>query len=339
MVDSSQILSEHYHWGVVYEPKSLLFVLVFFSIPAVPDPAKNYPKGSMFEIEYQNNGTLTNQTYVFECPFNYTYDEAPDWTMKASWKADFKGLNYRFEIYFQSANGSEWIIYGKNYDPVTERVKVLKSFWNQKNNQMLTGAGSTDLKRRLYYEKYYKPLLEYYIKIYPFSNVTFEPQFVTFTYEGFRNETSMNSTENPIYATYISLKYQHKTNLTWTEYWENWINSTDATEMWQIISENANKTRNSLYENWDELVMPWTRPYEPWKKYFTWEEMYTIFNLTVNTVKDDEQTFIRYLNKTDMSSPAYARWVKYWNDTIPWDTYVKGWEYIQYWMGRKWFLS
>jgi len=302
----------------------------------------DYPQGLMFKIKYKNNGTLTNQTYVFESKFNYTYDEAPDWTLKINWKANFTGLNYRFEIYFRSSNGSEWIIWGKDYDIVTERVKVLQQAWNKTNGEVLVGLGSTDLKRRLYYEKYYEPLLEYYLKMYPFVNVTFQPEFVTFTYEGFKNETSLNSTDNPIYNTYLTLKQNGETNATWTEYWNNWINSTDAEEMWNLVSTYVNETGsvNTLYRIWCKGgAMPWTAPdYKKWRDYFSWEELYTIFNLTRITVMDDEEAFKKAMNSTD--SPAYQRWVTLWNGTdLTWDIYLPAWIHIQYWFGRNWFIN
>ena len=311
------------------------------------------------EIEYQNDGSLANQTYVFECRFNYTYDEPRDWTMSAQWDATFEDLGYRIEIRFRAANGSEWIISGIDYDIVTKRVKVLDEHWNQTHESMLTGSGVTDLKRRLYYEKFYEEFLPYYLSIYPFVNVTFEPQFVTFTYEGFRNVTSLNQSTtlqtpgNPIYDTYLELKKENQTSANWTEFWGEWINSNETQEMWNFISEyvedswkefsaerSIQNLTNILYLQWYMLRIPKTKV--KYRDVMPWDEFFTVFNLTLTTVKDDYQLFTEAMNKTDLSSPAYERWNTLWNYTdteLTWDLYSTAWTNIQWWFAKDAFIN
>lgn len=330
----------------------------------------NYPEESLFEIEYQNDGNLANQTYIFESQFNYAYDEPPDWIWNADWETKREDLDYRIEVHFKSPNGSEWIVWGIDYDIVTERVKVLQQHWNIGSGSALTGAGSTDLKRRIYYEKFYEQYLAYFLELYPFANVTFPPQFITFTYEGYRNVTSLNQTGNPIYDTYLELEREKQTNATWTEYWEEWINSTYAQEMWDITSEYRDNSWKELADDWhiqnitrvlenstllNEYLANNTGLFRPWykgaripgttiafKDIMPWDEYYTIFNLTLTTVKDEYDLFVEAMNKTDLSSPAYDRWNNLWNYTdteLPWDLYLPAWLHIQWWYGRNSFIN
>jgi len=340
-----------------------------------PEISVEYPSASEFSLKYVNNRATPNQsnTYVFDFKFNYTYDEPPAWSIEAHWKADFTNLSYRFELYFISSNGSEWIIWGRDYDIVTRRVIVLPQVWNLKYGSLRVESGSTYLKRRLYYEEFYQKLLPYYLEKYPFANITFPPEFVSFTYEGFKNFTLKDSSpslkdpnvivENPIYTVYKNLKQQGEINITWREYWEAWINSTDAQIMWEVISQfvqdrwqkfvsafmlpqltvyiDENVT-NTIYRAWilGQKILGTDTPYNA----VPWREIATILNLTLSeelsnyTIIDLIEEYQRDISNATESNPAYQRWINLpENVTISWDDYWKLWLDIQYYKGRTTF--
>jgi len=319
-----------------------------------------YPLGKNFRVYYNGDKALQGQnyTYILESYFNYTYDEPPAWSIEAFWTATFKNLDYRIEIYFKSPNGSEWIIWGKDYDIVTKRVKVLPQMWNLKDGSLRVESGSTYLKRRLYYENFYEKLLPYYLEKYPFVNITFPPEFIAFTYEGFKNFTASQSlisfktgkpVENPIYSYYQNLNASGQTNLTWPEYWENWIEGNDSKEMWKFISEEfvepqweallSNLTRQELtfYKEGTPITnvvyLSWQRGLYP----IPWEEVVFILNatrspeLTNYTTIDLLDVYEKDLSNATEANPAYQRWVSNpLNITISWENYWKIWKTLQY---------
>lgn len=339
-----------------------------------------HPPDGYFQINYEYDGRPLNQThlYIIEYKFNYTYEEPPDWTLQGNWKAYFQGLNYRMEIYFKSANGSEWIMWGQDYDVVTKRIKVLPQKWNIKEGSFLVGAKSTYLKRILYYEKYYEIAYEKYLELYPYANITFPKEFVAFTYEGFRNFTSRmylidvetgKEIPNPIYSEYLNLNRTGQVNMTWTEYWKEWINSTTAEFLWESIRDyveskwlefeaafsNAseyvkigNETySNVLYRSWVKN-MTFRRTGYTWQV-LPWNEIVYIFNMTdseelANYTSIDlsgiygEKYRLDISNATD-KNPAYQRWKQLWNGTLPWEVYWQFWEEIQVYRGKIQFIN
>lgn len=340
-----------------------------------PEISVEYPSASEFSLKYVDNKATPNQnkTYVFDFKFNYSYDEPPGWSIEAHWKAEFTNLSYRFELYFISSNGSEWIIWGRDYDIVTRRVIVLPQVLDLKYGSLRVESGSTYLKRRLYYEEFYQKLLPYYLEKYPFANITFPPEFVSFTHEGFKNFTLKESSpslkdpnvivENPIYTVYKNLKQQGEINITWREYWEAWINSTDAQIMWEVISQFVQErwqkfasafmlpqltvyidenVTNTIYRAWilGQEILGTDTPYNA----VPWREIATILNLTLSeelsnyTIIDLIDEYQRDISNATESNPAYHRWINLpENATISWDDYWKLWLDIQYYKGRTTF--
>jgi len=325
-----------------------------------------------------NYFTFPTYLYIIEYKFDYTYDEPPDWTIQGNWKASFQGLDYRIEIYFKSANGSEWIMWGQEYDIVTKRIKVLPKMWNIGVGSFLVGARSTYLKRILYYEKYYAIAYEKYLKIYPYVNATFPKEFAAFTYEGFRNFTSREylldikyhkKVTNPIYSEYYQLNRTGQVNMTWTEYWENWINSTAARLLWESIRDYVEPRWlefEAAFSNASEKVTIGNQsidnfPYQYWvinktfrRTGYTWQvlpwsEIVYILNMTdspelANYTSIDlsgiygEKYRLDISNATD-ENPAYQRWKQLWNGTLPWEVYWQFWEEIQVTYGREAFIN
>ena len=199
------------------------------------------------------------EIYNFTYRFNYTYAPPPGWTFKMIWEADFSGLDYRIEIYFVDANGSEYIIWGVDYDTATKRVIVdPKIHVNIRTQSIEVTSGSTDLLLRLYYEEYFIKYYNIYMERYGYvANVT--PEFRPFSVEGMTNRTvawiqfvNKSQTEdpekNPIYERYLTDVKNQATNLTWPEYWETWINSTEAITMF-------NATFDYCSVNWENFVV------------------------------------------------------------------------------------
>jgi ABC-type dipeptide/oligopeptide/nickel transport system permease subunit len=344
-----------------------------------PEISVHYPQGSQFVLAYYNEESSLNGTvlYIFDFKFNYTYEEPPAWSMEAHWQANSNNLSYRIEIYFLSPNGSEWIIWGKDYDIVTRRVIVLPQMWNLRDGSLRVESGSTYLKRRLYYEDFYQKLLPYYLEKYSFINITFPREFVAFTEKGFKNFTSRQSLqsvedpdqmiENPIYTYYKNLKQKGETNLTWIEYWETWTNSEDYNLTWNTISE-------FVHERWEKWVSAFMLPqftvyvdenvtatntiYLAWYRGYKilgtdtpynsvpWEEIATILNLTLSeelanyTVIDLLNIYQSDISNATEANPAYQRWINLpENVTISWDDYWKLWVDIQYYTGRTAFFN
>ena len=56
-----------------------------------------------FEINYTSNGNLTEQIYIFQKEFNYTYEEPRDWTYYAAWLADFSDFDGKKAVVYLKA--------------------------------------------------------------------------------------------------------------------------------------------------------------------------------------------------------------------------------------------
>ena len=207
---------------------------------------------------------------------------------------------------------------------------------------------------------------------------TFPKEIAAFTYEGFRNFTSREylidvqhhkKVTNPIYSEYLDLNRTGQVNMTWTEYWENWINSIAADLLWEYIRDcvkprwlefetafsNASETVkigneicvNILYRLWVEN-RTFRRTGYTWQV-LPWNEIVYILNMTdspelANYTSIDlsdiygEKYRLDISNATD-ENPAYRRWKQLWNGTLPWEIYWQFWEEIQVYYGREAFIN
>ncbi|UCH31306.1 MAG: ABC transporter permease [Candidatus Bathyarchaeota archaeon] len=301
-----------------------------------------YPEGSSFVINYLNDGNLSEQIYIFQREFDYQYEKPRDWSLKTSWSADFSDLDYRLEFHFRLANGSEYIIYGVDYDVWTKRVHVLPKMWNVRADNDITTSGSTYLNQRIYYEKFYQERYDYHIAKYSAGNFTITPEFLAFTSEGFQNKSKIEVVDNPIYSQYLDAVSEGQTNATWIEYWQAW-NSSDGAALWLVTYEYMKtswvefvKTRNitsyasAAYLAWD-LGKPEGADYN-YKDSISWSEFMNVWNLTFTSIKDDWNDYVNTMNRTDPTSPAYVRWLNL-NATgqtdAPWTKYLEMWIDIQ----------
>ena len=206
---------------------------------------------------------------------------------------------------------------------------------------------------------------------------SFPKEFTTFTYEGFRNFTSRKylldikfhtNITNPLYLGWQYLNRTGQVNMTWTEYWENWINST-AELLWEDIRDyveprwlefetafsNASETvtiRNLTYPN--VLYGYWVYNRRFRRTGYTWQvlpwsEIVYILNMTdseelANYTSIDlsdiygEKYRLDISNATD-ENPAYQRWKQLWNGTLPWEVYWQFWEETQVHHGREQFIN
>jgi len=152
--------------------------------------------------------------------------------------------------------------------------------------------------------------------------------------------------------------------MTWTEYWENWINST-AELLWEDIRDyveprwlefetafsNASETVkignntcvNVLYRYW-VYNRRFRRTDYTWQV-LPWSEIVYILSMTdseelANYTSIDLYDIYRLdiSNATD-ENPAYQRWKQLWNGTLPWEVYWQFWEEIQVYYGREAFIN